>query len=75
MCSSAAGRNMTRKTMTSINASDSTHGRTVGDMRPTKVLSRMCSPRRSAITAPSIASHRNRIDASSSDQVSGWLNT
>src|SRR5262245_39559869 len=37
----------------------------------TKVVSRICSPRCSAITAPSIASQRNRIEANSSDQVSG----
>ncbi|MEY9398894.1 hypothetical protein ABIF79_005269 [Bradyrhizobium japonicum] len=36
---------------------------------------RMCSPRRSAITAPSIESQRNRIEASSSDQISGLWKT
>ncbi len=41
----------------------------------TSTPSRMCSSRRSAITAPSIASQRNRIEASSSVQVSGWLKT
>ena len=38
---------------------------------PTTAVSRMCSPRRSASTAPSMASQRNRIEASSSDQTSG----
>ena len=38
----------------------------------TSAVMRMCSPRRNATTAPSIASHRNRIEASSSDQISGW---
>ena len=33
--------------------------------------SRMCSERRNATAAPSMASHRNRIEASSSDQISG----
>ena len=37
----------------------------------TSAVMRMCSPRRSAITAPSMASHRNRMEANSSDQVSG----
>ena len=46
-----------------------------GDAMPTNAVMRMCSPRRSAITAPSIASHRNRIDASSSDQTSGVCRT
>ena len=41
----------------------------------TNAVMRMCSPRRSAITAPSIDSHRNRIDASSSDHTSGLWNT
>src|SRR4051794_12259618 len=35
----------------------------------------MCSPRCNAITAPSIESQRNRIDASSSDQISGLWRT
>jgi hypothetical protein len=35
----------------------------------------MCSSRRNAIAAPSIASHRNRIEASSSDQISGLVKT
>ena len=53
----------------------STHARHCGRSALTKVVSRMCSPRRSAITAPSMASHRNSTDASSSDQVSGLLKT
>src|SRR5439155_8471680 len=35
----------------------------------------MCSPRCNAITAPSIESQRNRIDASSSDQTSALCKT
>ena len=42
---------------------------------PTTAVIRMCSSRRNAITAPSIASHRNRIDANSSDHTSGWSKT
>ena len=37
----------------------------------TTAVIRMCSARRNATAAPSIASHRNRIDASSSDQING----
>ncbi len=38
-------------------------------------LIRMWTDRRAAMTAPSIASHKNREDASSSVQTSGALNT
>ncbi|MNU10744.1 hypothetical protein D3C72_2580750 [compost metagenome] len=38
-------------------------------------VSRMCSPRRIATTEPSIASHRNSSEASSSPQTIGWLST
>ena len=41
----------------------------------TSAVMRMCSTRRSATTAPSIASHRNRIEASSSDQMNGRWKT
>ncbi len=41
----------------------------------TSAAIRMCSPRRSAITAPSIASQMKSMDASSSDQTSGRWNT
>ena len=40
-----------------------------------KAVMRMCSPRRNATTAPSMASHRNRIEASSSDQTRGSWKT
>ena len=40
----------------------------------TSAVIRMCSPRRSASTVPSMASHRNSSEASSSDQISGWWN-
>ncbi len=52
-------------------ATTSRNARTPGDAMPTSAVMRMCSPRRNATTAPSIASHRNRMDASSSDQTSG----
>ncbi len=42
---------------------------------PTAAVIRICSSRRNAMTAPSIASHRNRIEASSSDQTSGASKT
>ena len=41
----------------------------------TTAVMRMCTARRDAITAPSMASHRNRADASSSLQTSGDWNT
>ena len=44
-------------------------------MRLSTLVNRLAPPRRSAMTAPSIASHRNSTDASSSDQVSGMLKT
>ena len=46
-----------------------------GGASPTTKASRMCSPRRSAMTEPSMASHRNSVEASSSDQVSGASKT
>jgi len=44
---------------------------TRGDARRTSTESRMCSSRRYATTAPSIASHRNTMVASSSLHTSG----
>ena len=38
---------------------------------PTAAVMRICSSRRNAMTAPSIASHRNSVEASSSDQTIG----
>ena len=46
-----------------------------GESFPTTAVIRMCSPRRNATTAPSMASQRNRIAASSSDHSSGACRT
>ena len=62
-------------TSTTVVARVSMKARRYGGARDTRKPNRMCSTRRSAITAPSMASHRNRMEASSSDQVSGALKT
>ena len=41
----------------------------------TNTVRRMCSPCCMATTAPSMASHKNNTEASSSDQVSGVCST
>ena len=46
------------------------HAVTIAALATIAVI-RMCSARRNATAAPSMASHRNRIDPSSSDQISG----
>ena len=43
----------------------------MGLNRLTQAVIRICSPRFRAITDPIIASHKNKIEASSSDQTSG----
>lgn len=60
-----------RKATEAVMAKVSNSARVSGRSRATKAVMRMCSPRRSATTAPSIDSHRNRIEASSSDHTSG----
>ena len=65
--------------MTNTNAATtatvSRKARRGGEHIPTNAVMRMCSPRRKATTAPSIASHRNKMEASSSDQTSGRWKT
>ena len=75
-CSSAAysyagTRMQPRKTMAASIAIVSSKVRMPGDALLTKVDIRMCSPRRNAMTAPSMASQMNIIWASSSDQING----
>ena len=53
----------------------SNNARFCDDSLDSTAVMRMCSPRRSAMTAPSIASQMNSIEASSSDQTSGRWNT
>ena len=54
-------------------ATRSRNARPRGSSLPTIAVMRMCSPRWNAMIDPSIASQRNRIDASSSDQTSGCV--
>ena len=61
--------------MAATSATASSIARRSGGANLTSVVIRMCSPRRSAITAPSIASQMNSICASSSDQISGLCST
>jgi hypothetical protein len=65
----------TRKAIDAAMASASSMARAEGSPFADSAVMRMCSPRRSATTAPSIDSHRNRIEASSSDHTSGAWNT
>ena len=53
----------------------SNRARRAGDRRESRAVMRMCSARRSAITAPSMASQMKSMEASSSAQTSGWWKT
>ena len=64
-----------RNTATATTATASARAWPRRENPATSAVSRMCSPRCSAITLPSIASHRNRIEASSSVQINGAWNT
>ena len=64
-----------RNTIGRTSAAVSAHPRRSGERRDTSAVIRMCALFSNATTAPSIASHMNRIDASSSDQTSGRWNT
>jgi hypothetical protein len=66
----AAANNVVRVSVKASSRSRQGSGR-----RATRNVRRRCSPRRSAMTAPSVASHRNRMDASSSAHVIGRLST
>ncbi len=61
-------------TIASSTASSSVRRRHAGGSRATNPVKRMCSPRRRAMAAPSIASHRNTAPANSSDQTIGARN-
>ena len=56
-------------------ANVSSNARDGAGSMPTAAVIRICSSRRKAMTAPSIASHKNSIEASSSDHTSGASNT
>ncbi|MCY1223063.1 hypothetical protein D9M72_351720 [compost metagenome] len=65
----------TRNAIDAAIANASSMARVEGVTFCSSAVMRMCSPRRSATTAPSIESQRKRIDASSSDHTSGAWNT
>ena len=69
--SQAEGRIMRRKARAATVATTSSANRLGGDSMPTNAVMRMCSARCSAIADPNIASQRNSVDASSSDQMIG----
>ena len=71
----AGQRISSRKPTASATAKASKKVRSFGPASVTSIDIRMCSLRRNATTAPSMASHRNRMEASSSDQVNGRWNT
>lgn len=73
--SQAYGKITTRKASAAVVASKSKNARLAGAILLTRAVMRMCSPRLKAMAEPTIASHRNSIEASSSDQISGWRNT
>ena len=60
-----------RKTATSISANVLTKARARSGMSCRTIVSRRCSARSIASAAPSIASHRNAIEAISSAQMIG----
>jgi len=74
-CCHAGHNTMARNARHAQVATASINARLPGDRRATTAVMRMCSPRRSATTEPNIASQRNSMEASSSDQTSGSCNT
>ena len=73
--SKAGSSSRATKIRPATRATVSRKARRRGPLMATKAVMRMCSARRKATTAPSMASHRNRIEASSSDQMMGSRNT
>ncbi|MNI57008.1 hypothetical protein D3C73_1120410 [compost metagenome] len=73
--SMAGARISTRNASDAASAAVSNCARRAGLTLLTRAVIRMCSPRRKATTAPSIDSHRNRMEASSSDHTSGLWKT
>ena len=65
----------TRNTSDTASAKVSVHARASGFIRSRTKVSRMCSPRRNAIAAPSMPIQRNSTLASSSVQPIGLWNT
>ncbi len=73
MCSMAGVMISATKVQTVSALTASSQPRHFSGKRVTIAVSRICAPRCKASTAPSMASQLNRIDASSSDQISGWF--
>ena len=73
--SMACGRSSSRKSAPAPIASVCIAAWVEGERFEISAVSRMCCPRCNAITAPSMASQRNRMEASSSDQMMGWWKT
>ncbi len=74
-CCHAGHNTIARNARQALVATASMSALPPGLRRATMAVMRMCSPRRSATTEPNMASHRNRMDASSSDQTSGLCST
>ena len=70
-CSTAGPIIISTNRQTISAATISNHTRHLSDSRFTIAVKRMCSPRSSASTAPSIDNQMNKIEASSSDQIKG----
>ena len=73
--SQAGHATIARKASAAYSAIASASRRRCGGSLDTIAVMRMCSPRRRATTAPSIASQMKSMEASSSDQISGWCST
>ena len=69
--SHAGQATMARNARQAAMPTSSSSARRCGPALLTRAVMRICSPRRSAITEPSMASHKNRIEASSSDHSKG----
>ena len=69
--SAASGSSTARNTAGTTSASTSAYSAARGERWLTTAVSRMCCMRCSATTEPSMASHRNRIEASSSLHTKG----
>ena len=71
----AGGTRMRTKAATTSRTITSIFWRSSGPARLMNAVSRMCALRRVARTAPRDESHTNRVDASSSAQMSGLWKT
>ena len=74
-CSIAAGNSTTTNASIAASANGSASARSVPGSRFTTVFMRRFSLRRMASAAPSMPSHRNSVEASSSDHTRGRCTT